>query len=196
MRNSIELAKAIFIQKTTDRLYIRSYNSSDYSNCLLLYCSPILTQFFDHGESRTKTEIDAYLEKRGGYFFQKGLPFGLFSVFLKDKRTFIGQVDAVPTNEPGEIEIGWIFLKEFQNLGYCSESVIFFLIPFIKNLVYQKVEILGKIINRIIATAHPENKASQRIMKKAGLSFYKKGLRYGGKPRNWYELRLGNQNAN
>jgi RimJ/RimL family protein N-acetyltransferase len=47
------------------------------------------------------------------------------------------------------------------------------------------------VINRIIATAHPHNHASQRVMAKEGLAFYKKGLRYGGNPRNWYELKLG-----
>lgn len=194
MESCINLSKAVFIEKNTDRLYIRSYTSDDYEDCLSLYSNPVLTRFFDHGKPRTKTQIDAYLKERGDYFFQKGLPFGLFSVFLKNNGTFIGQIDVVPTGEPGEVEIGWIFLKEFQNRGYCSESVISFLIPLIKELVNDNVEVAGKIINRIIATAHPENKASQRIMIKAGLSYYKKGLRYGGNPRNWYELTLGNQN--
>lgn len=195
MGNSISIPQIVKIEKTTERLYIRSYDRSDYENCLLLYADPVLTHFFDHGKPRSKDEINTYLAERGDFFFQKGLCFGLFSVFLKDKKTFIGQIDAVPTGIPGEVEIGWIFFKEFQNFGYCSESIILFLIPLIKNLANNKIEASGKVIDRIVATAHPQNKASQRIMEKAGLSFYKNGLRYGGNPRNWYKYNLGNSNA-
>ena len=80
-------------------------------------------------------------------------------------------------------------------VGERSESVIFFLSPLLKDLAQKRVQASGKIIDRITATAHPENKASQRIMQKSGLSYYKKSLKYGGKQRNWYELKLGNQNA-
>lgn len=196
MENSHTSSLPLIIESNTERLYIRSYTDNDYLSCLLIYSDPDLTRFFDHGKPRTKAEIDTYIEERGVYFFQKGFPFGLFSVFLKDSLNFIGQVDAVPTENPGEVEIGWIFRKEFQSLGYCTESIIFFLIPLIKKLATEKIEVAGKIIDRIIATAHPENKASQRIMEKAGLSFYKEGLKYGGNPRNWYKLELGDENGN
>jgi RimJ/RimL family protein N-acetyltransferase len=174
----------------TDRLYIRSFNDEDFIYSLSLYSDPLLTQFYDHGKPRNETEVEAYIEERESYLLSTGLPFGIFSVFLRDKRTFIGQIDVVPTGEPGEVEIGWIFLKEYQNQGYCSEAVNFFLIPFIKELAKKKIKIGGHVINRVIATAHPDNKPSQRIMEKIGLSFYKTGLRYNGNPRNWYELNL------
>ena len=194
MKSNTPFVRALTIEKSTHRLYIRSYSIDD-KECFAMYSDPDLTRFFDHGQPRTKTEIDIYLEERGAYFFQQGLPFGLFSVFLKHSLTFIGQVDVVPSGEAGEVEIGWIFLKEFHNRGYCSEAVKFFLIPFIKDLAKEKVEVEGKPIHRIIATAHPENKASQRMMEKAGLSFYKQGLRYRNNPRNWYELKLGDKNG-
>ena len=92
MESTISYAKDIKIEKSTDRLYIRSYTEDDYENCLSLYSDPILTQFFDHGKPRTKLEIDRYIEKRGRFFLKKDLPFGLFSVFLSDRVTFIGQV--------------------------------------------------------------------------------------------------------
>jgi len=193
MGSSIISPNFLTIEKYTTRLYIRSYNEYDYEDCLSIYSDPELTRFFDHGKPRSKFEIDAYLEERGLYFSQRDLPFGLFSVFLKDGVTFIGQVDVVPTGEPGEVEIGWIFRKEFQNLGYCSESVISFLIPFIKNLSKEKIEVSEQVIDRIVATAHPDNTPSQRIMEKAGLSFFKTSLRYGGNPRKWYALNLGQQ---
>lgn len=189
-RGRLFFKEFLTIETETPRLYIRSYHTCDYEDCLAIYSNPELTHFFDHGEPRAKAEVDEYIASRGLYFFEKGLPFGLFSVFLKDYKTFIGQVDLVPTEDPGEVEIGWIFRKEFQNFGYCSEAVIDFLIPFAKILAKKNIESNGKKISSIIATAHPKNLASQRIISKSGLSFYREGLRYGGKPRNWYKKTL------
>lgn len=194
MKNDMIATKPLIIERTTRRLFIRSYNGDDYEDSLFLYSDPELTHFFDHGKPRTISEIKNYLAERGSHFFEAGCPFGIFSVFLKDDLTFIGQIDALPTEIPGEIEIGWIFKKEFQNQGYCTEAVNTFLIPLIKEVAFDGVEASGSKINRIVATAHPNNIASQKIMMKSGLSFYKKGLRYGGNPRNWYELNLENLN--
>lgn len=50
-----------------------------------------------------------------------------------------------------------------------------------------------KTIDRIVATAHPQNIPSQKIMSKSGLEYFKTGFRYNGNPRNWYALNLGAQ---
>jgi len=184
----------VLIKSSTPRLQIKSYDPSDYKNSFSMYTCPILTRYFDHGKPRTKPEVDTFISKRGTYYFNKGTPFGLFSVFLKENNAFIGQVDLVPTGKPGEVEIGWIFKKDYQNFGFCSEVITFFLMPFIQNLIREEVQSSGVVINRVIATAHPENKASARIILKAGLTFFKKELRYEGNPRNWYELNLESSN--
>ena len=103
---------------------------------------------------------------------------------------FVGQVDLVPTENPGEVEIGWIFLEGFHGQGLCTEAVMSFLMPLVQRIVNMKLKVRGVVINRVIATAHPENIPSNKIIQKAGLTLYKTGLRYGGKPRNWYCLKL------
>jgi len=186
--NSISLS----IESFTDRLFIRSYSEEDFERCLSLYGDKEITKFFDHGQPRTKEEIFEYVQNRGGKYFDLGEPYGLFSVFLQKSNTFIGQVDLVPTGNPGEVEIGWIFHKRFHNNGFCSEAVLDFLLPFIRKIVEMGFKANGEIINRVIATAHPENIASNKIIQKAGLTMYKSQIRfeYGGNPRNWYELTI------
>jgi len=179
------------IEGVTDRLYIRSYLSEDFERCLSLYGDGELTRYFDHGKPRSEKEIVGYVRDRGSRYFDQGYPFGIFSVFLKEGDVFVGQVDLVPTENPGEVEIGWIFKKEFHHQGLCSEAVISFLMPLVRKIVEMKVVSRGEIVHRVIATAHPENIPSNKIIQKAGLSFYQLGLRYGGKPRNWYGLDLG-----
>jgi ribosomal-protein-alanine N-acetyltransferase len=183
-------ADQLSIEGFTDRLFISSYTHEDFERCLSLYGDKELTQYFDHGRPRTPKEIFEYVRERGRRYFDQGLPFGLFSVFLKDTNTFVGQVDLVPTDKPGEVEIGWIFSMEFHHQGLCTEAVLSFLMPLIHRLAQMKFKAKGVVINRVIATAHPENIPSNKIIQKAGLALYRTGLRYGGKPRNWYGLDL------
>ncbi len=180
----------ISIESWTNRLFIRSYLDKDFSECITLYSDKEITKYFDHGNPKSIQEIFDFVQERGSRYFERGEPFGLFSVFLKDSPMFIGQIDLVPTGLPGEVEIGWIFHKNFQNKGYCSEAVLEFLIPLIYKIREKKFKSGNLIINRVIATAHPENIPSNKIIQKAGLSFYQSHLRYGGNPRNWYCLNL------
>src|SRR5579864_5646013 len=91
------------VEAFTDRLYIRSYDKEDFERCLALYGDKELTKYFDHGKPRSYGEILEYVEDRGSRYFDQGLPFGIFSVFLKGG-VFVGQVDLVPTENPGEVE--------------------------------------------------------------------------------------------
>lgn len=178
------------IEGWTERLFIRSYLDIDFRECIGLYSDKEITKYFDHGKPRNSQEIFEFVQERGSRYFERGKPYGLFSIFLKDISIFIGQVDLVPTDNPGEVEIGWIFHKEFQNKGYCSEAVLEFLIPLVIKIQKQGFKSNNLIINRVIATAHPDNLPSNKIIQKAGLSFYQSQLRYGGNPRNWYCLNL------
>jgi RimJ/RimL family protein N-acetyltransferase len=186
-RNGTDLV----VEGMTDRLYIRSYIPEDFERCQSLYGDAELTRYFDHGKPRSKKEIVEYVRDRGSRYFDQGLPFGIFSVFLREGNVFVGQVDLVPTENPGEVEIGWIFNGEFHHQGLCSEAVMGFLMPLVRKIVEMGVVSKGEIVRRVIATAHPENIPSNKVIQKAGLTFYQFGLRYGGKPRNWYGLDLG-----
>jgi RimJ/RimL family protein N-acetyltransferase len=183
-------ADQLAIEGLTDRLFIRSYNNEDFERCLSLYGDRELTRYFDQGRPRTQREIFEYVGERGPGYFDQGLPFGIFSVFLRESNEFVGQVDLVPTDKPGEVEIGWIFRKEFHHQGLCTEAVLSFLMPLVHRLVEMKFKAKGVVVNRVIATAHPKNIPSNKIIQKAGLIHFQTRLRYGGKPRNWYGLDL------
>lgn len=187
------LDQGVQIEGVTARLFIRSYKSKDYDLSASLYRDPVITRYFDHGQPRTPEEINTYIKGRGTTYFQKGLPYGLFSVFLKDSGQFIGQIDLVPTDTPGALEIGWIFKKQFHGKGYCSEAGQEFLMPLIDQLVQLGYRSGNQVINKVIATAHPDNQASRKVITKLGLKFVRSGLRYSNNPRNWFELNIGGE---
>ncbi|MCH9634054.1 MAG: hypothetical protein S4CHLAM7_07920 [Chlamydiae bacterium] len=181
---------SLFIKAHTERLVVKSYQDIDFENAVSLYGNPELTKFFDHGEPRTLVEIQNYLSCRGTYYFKHGRPFGIFALFLKGKHDCIGHIDIVPTEQRGEVEIGWIMHKEYQGKGYCSEAVLQFLMPFIDILKNRNIMVNGGPVNKVMATAHPENLSSNKVITKAGLKLYKQENRYKENPRNWYRLKL------
>ena len=87
-------------------------------------------------------------------------------MFTKQDKAFIGQVDLVPFS-PGVIEIGWIFFPEYQGMGLGTECVRNFLVVLIDELIHKGFRAKGSLIKKVIATAHPENIASNKLMEKA-----------------------------
>ncbi len=93
----------LFVEMETDNLYVRSYKDEDFENCVLLYGDEGITKFFDHGKPRSRKEVEDYVAQRGRRYFNRGEPFGLFSIFDKQDMSFMGQVDLLPTGEPGVV---------------------------------------------------------------------------------------------
>lgn len=160
-----------FIQLETARLYITSYQDQDFEHSLRLYSDEKILQYFDHGKSRSSWEVFAMIEGL------KGKPFGLFSVFRKEDGEFLGHIDVAPTENDNEVEIGFIFASSAQGKGYCSEAMRAFFVQFVGSWQIQ----------RVIATVHPENIASQKVLQKMGMQAHKQGMRFN-QPRVWYAL--------
>ena len=175
----------IQVEIETERLYIISYRDEDFENCLSLYSDEILTKHFDHGKPRSKTEIEKYLYERGKKFSNEGYPLGLFSIFNKQDMSFLGQVDLVPVEQQETVEIGCILHRKFHNQGFPLEACKVLTYSLVQELNQRDFKYNGDPITRVIATAHPKNYASQRLIKNLGMIFYKSEERFGN-PRLWY----------
>ncbi len=183
--------KELFVGIQTDRLYIRSYRPEDFKDCVALYGDPTITQYFDHGRSRSRNEVEELIHEKGNKYFLQGEPFGLFSIFYKDDMSFLGQIDLLPSDEPGEVEIGFILHEKFQNQGFCTEAVRAFLFDFVEEINNHGFKCKGMPITRVIATAHPENEPSKALLKKVGMTLDKFQERFSS-PRLWYSYPLTN----
>ena len=175
------------VEIETERLYIHSYKDSDFENCLCLYGDESITKYFDHGKARSETEINELVHEKGKKYFSKGEPFGLFSIFSKKSNTFIGQIDLLPTDAPCIAEIGFILHQEYQNQGFCTEAVKAILFDYVEEINFRGPKCWGVPINKVIATVHPSNLSSKRVLQKIGMSFDKIQERFE-KPRLWYSI--------
>ena len=176
------------VEIETKRLLICSYKDDDFESCFRLYSNKTLTKYFDNGKPRTEIEVKKLICEKADKYFSFGKPFGLFSIFHKKTMDFIGQIDLLPTDEPGIAEIGFILHEQYQNQGFCTEAVNAVVFDYIGK-INECFECNELPISKIIATAHPQNLSSRKVLEKIGMTLDKVKERFGN-PRLWYSLPL------
>ena len=110
------------------------------------------------GRTFTLEETRTYVKNT----FSKGQLLDFTVVFEKDKNELIGYAGIFPYSFNGqgnEYEFGYILKQEAWGKGYASELSI------------GQIEMLKKSFEDvlIVATAHPENLASKRVLEKVGM---------------------------
>lgn len=86
---------------------------------------------------------------------------GFCSLIEKQSGKFLGWCGLWRLQETGEIEVGYAIAKEFWRKGYAVEAA--------EALLKYGFEKLN--LDKIVAVAFPENKASQRVMVKLGMNY-------------------------
>jgi RimJ/RimL family protein N-acetyltransferase len=171
----------------TERLLIESYKPCHLQKSISLYSDPEITRFYDSGKPKSVPMILSFVETYGIKPFQQGKKLGLFSIFIKDTCDFVGHIDLTLFDETSEtLEIGYILSKQYQGQGLGTEAayaMIFEYIPYLQDL--------GYYYKKVIATAHPQNVPSQKVLQKIGFIFEKEQNRFN-QPRYWYSLDLMN----
>lgn len=193
--NVSSIQEKIHVEIETERLFLKSYSNEDFENCVRLYGDERLAKFFDHGKPRSREEVEDLIFQKNSYFLEGVMPLGLFSIFDKGENRFLGQADLMPTEELGVVELGCIFLREHHNQGYPIEVCRCLMIDYVDYLNRFHSFFKENPISKVIATTHPKNYASQRIIKNLGMTFEKSQERFG-RPRFWYSYRLKNETQN
>ena len=142
----------------TERLIIRPFLKSDYQD-LYEYLSQEETYRFERGEpiSIEKAKIFARDWSKGTNFW---------AATLKESRKLIGHVSLFPERPPffKTWQIGYIYIPDFQNMGYASEATLAVI-----KFVFSD---LGA--HRIVAYCSPDNIPSWKVLEKCGMK--KEGL--------------------
>ncbi len=166
----------------TKRLTFRRFDEKDAHLLFQLDSDTDVMKYITLGKLKTKKDIRNNILPKIIKSYDSTSHYGIFSAFLKLNGDFIGwfqfEADKLIL---GAIEIGWRLKKNYWGNGYATEGA--------KMLVST-----GRKLNRlIVAQAMIENKASIRVMEKAGLTFaeefwgdYKP---HSGKPDVRYELK-------
>jgi len=150
---------------TSERLGFRRFEDSDFADLKRLDMDPEVRAHFPDGISTT-AQINARIARSKLPVPANGCP--EFAVIELETGRFAGRA-GFGLIEGGEIEVGYVFLKEFWGRGIAQESL--------RALLTWAKENLN--VPRIIAYAPSTHSASLNVMGKAGMRLFKTDNMHG-----------------
>jgi len=141
------------------RIGFRILEEHDFQNLVRLDMDPEVRAFFPDGVSTLKLLREKIVRSRVS-FHEKG--FGEFSMTELKTHEFLGRAGFAELDD-GEVEVGYLLLKEYWGQGLASEALGALL------------DWAGKTLSvrRILAYAPIDHHASISVMKKAGMRYLK-----------------------
>jgi len=144
---------------SSERLGFRLIEDTDVENLKALDMNPEVRAHFPDGVL-TPHQIEERISKNRTAYQENG--FGDFAVIELDTGTFAGRA-GFGLIEGGEIEVGYVFLKDFWGRGLAQESLRALL-----DWAEQNLD-----VPRILAYAPTQHSASFNVMKKCGMRYFK-----------------------
>ncbi len=145
----------------TERLLLREITLEDKDDMFTLHSDPKVQKYTGEPPIRTLEEMEEAIKARHDNYGRYG--YGRWATFLKDEMTFVGWAGLAYLPEFDEIDLGYRFIPRFWGLGIATEVS-----HAILEYGFETLE-----LQRIIAIAMKENKASIRVMEKLGFEFEK-----------------------
>jgi RimJ/RimL family protein N-acetyltransferase len=146
----------------TDRLYLRRFGPGDAHLFFELDSDPEVMRFISRGEPTSLEKIEKEILPRVLGYYTHDPPQGCWAAHLLDGDEFMGwfhlRADRI---EPGEIELGYRLRRSAWGRGLATEGS--------RALVRQAFTSWG--YPKVCARTLVNNRASQRVMEKAGLHF-------------------------
>lgn len=159
----------------TERLGFRPFTIDDLPQLIKQRSDPDVNRYL----GGTRLQNPEFLSKRILFYIECFEKFGFGSCVMIWKETgeFIGSAGLQPLEDTGEIEVGYSLMKEYWGRGIGTEAA----------RAWMEFGFGEKGLERIVAVAVTENKASQRIMEKLGMS-YEKTEEHWGEKCNFYGI--------
>ena len=141
----------------TPRLLVRQLETSDIDAMFAIFGNPTVTKWMDDGSPLTRELCEKWISVSQHNYETKG--FGASAVLEKETGHFIGCSGIVYAIDRQEPEIIYAFETRSWGKGFASE-----LVPAMLRYGLEQCH-----LPYILATIDAENKASQRIVTKAGM---------------------------
>ncbi len=154
------MSKSEFILET-ERLILRELRPDDAEGMMQLHSHPEVQKYTGDGVILSREGIREKIREKMQDYQKYG--YGRWATILKGGNQFIGWSGLAYLPEFDEIDVGYRFLPEFWGKGLATEAT-----RAILDYAFRELK-----LSRIVAIAMIENKASIRVMEKAGMHFEK-----------------------
>jgi RimJ/RimL family protein N-acetyltransferase len=150
----------VFVE--TDRLVLRRFTRDDLDSIVELDSDPEVKRYIDNGAAVDRQELAEMLEWWLGWY-DRSERYGFWAAVEKSTGRFAGWFHLRPGDGagPDEPELGYRLRRDMWGQGYATEGS--------KGLIDKAFGELG--VDRVYATTMAVNRASRRVMEKAGLRF-------------------------
>lgn len=171
----------IFIE--TERLLLREIHESDIDDLFELDSDPEVHRFLGNRPVKDKQDVTDIIKSIRDQYVHNGI--GRWAVIERNTGDFIGWsglkfVREIINQHRDFHDIGYRLKRKFWGNGYATESAIASL-----QFGFNQLN-----LDEIYAAANIENEASNRILKKIGLTLLEK-FTYDGAIHNWYRMKKG-----
>ena len=151
----------------TDRLILRQFSADDREELQRITHEPDIMQYFPSRSPWPTDKVDRYFSYQSAHW--QRFHYGHWAVTTREDGQFFGWCGLEFIPETEETEVGYLLGKKFWGNGYATEAAT--------ASVKFGLENIG--LKEIIGLAHPENKPSQRVLEKSGLSFTSRATYFG-----------------
>jgi RimJ/RimL family protein N-acetyltransferase len=149
-------------QLETERLLLRPFDLGDWVGLQRAYGDPEVMRWHGLPDPLPVEETAFAVGRMAGHFTARG--YGMFAIVERASGEIVGRVGLMVhddwTGGPDRHEIGWTVQRDRWGRGYASEGA-----RAVLDWIWGVVD-----VPRIISITNPENRRSQRVMEKLGLT--------------------------
>lgn len=170
--------------QSTERVILREFTLDDADDLFALDSDPRVMRYIGDGQTATRADVDTLLPKAiARYVRHPGM--GSFHATLRETGRFIGWCSVKHAGESPDVEVGYRLCFDAWGKGLATEMA--------RAMLARGFDTIG--LERIIGVTHPDNLASQHVLRKCGLEdlgwghYYDRDLRLFAIQRSQWERR-------
>ncbi len=172
---------ALTVTIDTDRLHIKSVEASEEvcGAYAALFGDQDVMSKFAAGQTKTREEIETRIKDVWVKRWHQNDPYSGLAAFKKDTDEFLGHVVIGHGEEPGQSELAYLFMKDHWGKQFGTEAVTAVVKEYAPATVMEGYTLDGKPLEKITATARPDNPGSVKILEKLGMHKIGEEEKYG-----------------
>ena len=174
----------------TDKLHIRSVEEGDLDSYAALFGDKVVISKYATGQTKTREEMETRIKDTWVKRWHQKDPYSGLAVFEKATDEFLGHVILGHGDEAGQSELAYLFMKDHWHKGVGTEAVTAVVHEYAPATVEEGYALDGKPLEKIMATARPDNLPSVKILTKLGMHKTGEEEKYGA-VRHFFSIGLG-----
>ncbi|NNF00723.1 MAG: GNAT family N-acetyltransferase [Pyrinomonadaceae bacterium] len=142
----------------TERLFLRKLQDHDIEEIFDMRSDPSVMKYIREPQTKKEESLN-WIKMISKYWVPDGI--GFCAIIEKESKSFLGWCGLWRIPETDEIEVGYAIKKDQWGKGFATEAA--------ERFLKYGFEDLG--LEKVVAVAFPQNKASRSVMRKLGMEY-------------------------